>query len=615
MIALDRRHMMGSTLAAAALATPAGAAVSKVSAAPAPRMKALLDRFADELLRLTPETATSLGLDTGARAALKSQFADGTPAADARWATQLGSMITRLKALGRTGLSPADQIRYDTVTYAAQAGIDGRKFFYGSAQGGFFGGAVPYPVTQQDGAMTAIPEFLNSQHQIKTAADAESYLARVAKMAVLLDQESAQIARDAGRGVMPPSFIAKAALGQLDEFRKTPGGEQGLVTSLATRTTALGIKGAWGARATQMVQRLIYPAIARQIAALTKATANAPDVPGVHRLPDGEAYYGWALKLGTTTMTSPQEIHALGIEQNKAIQSRMDAILKAQGLTKGSVGERVLALTKDPAQLYPDTPAGREALIAYCNDRSTAQRALMPGLTKMDLKAPLVIKRVPEDIQAGASLGYMNFASLDGSRPAIYYINLKSTTLWPKYQLSTLTAHEGIPGHAWQGAYLAERSADIPLISSLMGFNAFIEGWALYSEQLVDEAGLYDKDPFGQIGYLQAQQFRACRLVVDTGLHALRWTRAQAIAFLVENTGRGENSMTSEVDRYSVSPGQACGYKMGHNEINAQRERAKAALGAKFDLAGFNDSVVQTGGVPLAVLGTAVDQWMAGVMG
>ena len=164
----------------------------------------------------------------------------------------------------------------------------------------------------------------------------------------------------------------------------------------------------------------------------------------------------------------------------------------------------------------------------------------MPGVSRLGLKAPLVVKRVPIDIQDGASLGYMNFASLDGSRPAIYYINLKSTSLWPKYQIPTLTAHEGVPGHTWQGAYLAEHHADLPLISSLMGFNAFIEGWALYAEQLMDEAGLYADDPFGQVGYLQAQQFRACRLVVDTGLHAMKWTRDQAIDFLVNETRRDD---------------------------------------------------------------------------
>jgi uncharacterized protein (DUF885 family) len=338
-------------------------------------------------------------------------------------------------------------------------------------------------------------------------------------------------------------------------------------------------------------------------------------VAGVHKLPDGEAYYRWALSLGTTSNATADEVHAIGLEQNKAIQARMDAILKAEGLTQGTVGERVQALNRDPRQLFLDNDEGRAALIAYCNEKVAATRALMPGLSKLNLKAPLVVKRVPTDIQDGASLGYMNFASLDGSRPAIYYINLKSTTLWPKYQLTTLTVHEGLPGHAWQGAYLAEKNAEIPLISSLMAFNAFIEGWALYSEQLMDEAGLYEKDPLSQIGYLQAQQFRACRLVVDTGLHAKKWTREQAIRFLVAETGKGENAMTSEVDRYSVSPGQACGYKMGHNDILKLREKAKGALGARFDLADFNDAIVRTGGVPLTVLETAVDQYVAGVKG
>jgi uncharacterized protein (DUF885 family) len=209
----------------------------------------------------------------------------------------------------------------------------------------------------------------------------------------------------------------------------------------------------------------------------------------------------------------------------------------------------------------------------------------------------------------------MNFASLDGSRPAIYYVNLKSTTLWPKYQLSTLTAHEGNPGHTYQGAYLAEHHDEIPLISSLIGFNAFVEGWALYAEQLVDEQGLYADDPFGQIGYLQAQQFRACRLVADTGLHSMRWTREQTVKFLMDETGKGEGAMTSETDRYCVSPGQACGYKTGHNEILRLRGVAQAALGSKFDLAEFNDTLIKTGGVPLSVLPAAVDRYVSGARG
>lgn len=613
---IDRRQMLALTLAAAVAASiPRHAAAANADAAApvAKHFAALLADFADEILRLKPETATSLGLDRGARAALKSELDGCSAVADARWARQVRSMVTRLRGIDPARLAPLDRLRHETVSYAATAGVEGTKFVCGRAEAGFNNnGSAPFPVTQQDGAVTSVPEFLDSQHQIANSADAEAYLARIRAFARNLDDETARIGAQAARGIMPPSFIASNALGQLTRYRRTPVAEQKLLSSLVTRTAALGIQGDWQARASELVQKEVYPALDRQIAAFARTTERATDAAGVDRLPDGEAYYRWALKLGTTTDMSPEEIHAVGLEQNRAIQSRMDAILRAQGMTQGSPGERALSLNSDPRQLFPDNDAGRTQLIDYCNERIAKTRALMPQLSHLQLKAALRVKRVPPDIQDGAPLGYMNGASIDGVRPAIYYINLKSTTLWPKYQIPTLTAHEGIPGHAWQGAYLTEHSSEIPLITQLMGFNAFIEGWALYAEQSVDEQGIYADDPFGQVGYLQAQQFRACRLVVDTGIHALKWTRERAIQFLVTETGRGREAMTSEIDRYCVSPGQACGYKTGHNEILRQRERARTALGTRFDLAAFNDAVVKTGGVPLTVLGTAIDQFIAG---
>ena len=610
---IDRREMLALSLAsAAAAALPrASRASGTAEAGSARRLAELLASFAEEILRLAPQTATSLGLDHGERQRLKSRLDDASQTGVARWAAQVSSMVTRLATINPEQLSPIDKIHYQSVKYAATAASGGTIFFYGGGAKAFTGGTTPYVVSQQNGALTRIPEFLNTQHQIANAADAESYLERVSALAQLLDQESTMIAEHAARGVMPPSFIAANALGQRVRFRRAPVAEQSLVTSLLARTQALGIKGPWDARISKLVQSQVYPALDRQIAAFAKATEQAPDTAGIYRLPEGEDYYRWALKLGTTTELSAAEIHAVGLEQNRAIQDRMDTILKSQGLTQGSVDARARSLNSDPRQLYADTDQGRKELLDYCIDRMAATRALVPRFSKLGLKAPLTVKRVPADIQDGAPLGYMNPASLDGVRPAIYYINLKSTALWPKYQIPTLTAHEGIPGHAWQGAYLAEHSDAIPLISQLMNFNAYVEGWALYAEQSVDELGFYANDPFGQIGYLQGQQFRACRLVVDTGLHAMKWTRQQAIQFMVTETGKGVEAMTSEIDRYCASPGQACGYKVGHNEILKQRDRLRLALGDKFDLAAFNDAVVVTGGVPMALLGPALDQLLA----
>ena len=611
-----RREILLAALSAGATTLlPAGLARAQAGAGSAAdaQLSALLADFAEELLRLEPVQATGLGLDSGARAALKSQLNDVSPATDALWAAQVKGMLVRLGDVDRNALGAASQTRYDSVQYAAQAGVEGLRFSYGGASSGLNATTAPFPVTQQDGAISSVPEMLDSQHQIADAADAEAYLARVSALARVLDQESARIAAQAGQHIMPPSFIARTALGQLRDYRKTAVDKQKLVTSLTERTAKLGIAGDWHARVTKLVNDEVYPALDRQIATFAKATAKATDVAGVHRLPDGEAYYAWALKLGTSTTHSAKEIHAIGLEQNKQLQARIDSILKAQGITHGTVGARLVGLAKRPDRFFADNDQGRAQLIAYCNERVDIIRKLMPQISHLDMKAPLVVKRVPADIQDGAPLGYMNGASLDGKRPAIYYINLKSTTLWPKAEIATLTAHEGIPGHTWQFAYLAEHHSELPLISSMIGFNAFIEGWALYAEQLVDEMGVYANDPFSQIGYLQAQQFRACRLVVDTGLHAMKWTRQQAVRFLVENTGRGVAAMTSEVDRYCVWPGQACGYKMGHNEIIAQRDRAKAALGARFDLAAFNDAIVTSTGVPLTVLPSVIDRYIASV--
>ena len=614
-VAFSRRVLLSTGAAAASLATaPTFAKVAAHAARPA-SFKATIDEFADEVLRASPETATSLGVDTGARAELRAKLSDGSEAGNARFAAAVGNMMIRLRKIDRTTLSLADQLRWDSVHYALESGVMAAPFFYASASQGFGGGTSPYAVTQQGGAITSTPEFLDSQHPINNSADAEAYLARVAGMAKQLDDETAALKRNGARGVMPPDFIARTVLGQLGGYRATKIADQKLVTSIATRTMAKGLKGDWGSRATTLVETMVYPALDRQIAAFAQVTRNAPHDAGVQRLPMGDAYYAWALRLGTTTTQTPAEIHKIGIAQNEELKARMDGLLRKQGMTSGTVGERVQALNKDPKQLFSDDDAGRAQLIAYCNGKIAAIRPLLPRISHLGLKADVVVKRVPADIQDGAALGYMNFASLDGSRPAIYYINLKSTTLWPKYQIATLTAHEGIPGHTYQGAYLAEHHAEIPLIASLIGFNAFVEGWALYAEQMVDELGLYADDPFSQIGYLQAQQFRACRLVADTGLHAMHWTREQTVAFLTEQTGKGTGAMTSETDRYCVAPGQACGYKTGHNEILRLRARARDALGPKFDLAAFNDSLIKTGGVPLSVLPAAVDAYVNGARG
>ena len=596
----SRRELLATLIAAGAVTTLPGFA--RAATAGASALTPVIQKIADDILLNSPEQATGLGLDRGALAPLAGKYSDLSLAERKRDAARNVAYRKQLVAVDRSKLSEIDQTRYDTLLFALDLGLAGRHFGYGSA--GIYGGG-PYVVSQQNGTYSQFAEFLDSQQHIEVPADVEAYLSRLTGVAKQLDQETEALKADAAKGVVIPDFLMVNTLTQQRGVRSVPAGKQRVVTNLKTRALKVGAPDPT-ARATKIVESLIYPALDRQTAAL--AALKPDDRAGVWKLPDGDAYYRWLLKASTTTDLDPETVHQTGLRQNAEIDAKMDAVLRAQGLTEGSVSDRMTTLAKDPRFTYPATDAGRADVIAYCQSRVNAVHALMPKLSKLTLKAEVQVKRVPVDIQDGAALGYMNFASLDGSRPAIYYVNLKDMSVWPRFQLASLTAHEGIPGHAWQGAYLAEHAKELPLMTSLLGFNAFVEGWALYAEQLVDESGSYDDDPWSRLGYLQAQRFRAVRLVVDTGLHAKRWTRDKAIDFMVTNTGRSKAAVTSEIDRYCASPGQACGYKIGHNEILRLRELAKAKAGAAFDVRDFNDTVVMTGGVPLEVLAKVVER-------
>jgi uncharacterized protein (DUF885 family) len=601
----DRRELLLTGAASGLLMLSPLTAAAQTKAVADTRLASLLDAFVEEMLTDDPETATSIGLDKSARAALKSRLNDRSAAGRAHQVAAYADRAKRLRAIPRESLSGRDLTLYDTVLYAMDLGAEGGRFAYGRDV------ANPYVVSQQDGTAANTGEFLNSQHLIDSKADCDAYLARLEQYATALDQENARMADAAGKGVIPPDFLLTKAVGQLTELRGTPAAATRLVTSLAERANAKGL-GDYAGQATAIVDGKIFPALDRQIAAVQALQAKATHDAGCWKFPDGADYYRWALKCGTTTNRTADDIHKIGLDQGAAIDADMDKILRAQGYTQGTVGERMSALTKDPKFLYPATEQGKADLVAYLTGRIAAIRPYLPKISKLGLKAPVIVKPVPKEIEVGAGLGYMNFAAIDGSRPAIYYVNLHDMANWPKYTLSSLTMHEALPGHAWQGAYLAERHGEVHTISSLVNFNAFIEGWALYAEQLADEVGLYKDDPLGRLGYWQALRFRAARLVVDTGLHDKRWTREKAIEWMTAATGRSPAAITSEVDRYCAGPGQACGYKVGHTEIVRLREKARQALGPKFDLRDYDDAVVTTGGTPLMVLESVIDRYIGG---
>jgi len=602
---IDRRSFLTTTAGAAlATAAPAFAQLAGEEA----RLRALLDQMFEQRVDDSPMFATSLGLDKGARAALKSRLNDDSAAAKARRLEQARGRIKDLKTVDRDRLSVASKADLDVVLYSSEQAVrNGDKYRFGDVGGNF----SPYIISQRDGAYASVPDFLDSQHRVVNGADAEAYLSRLSAFAKALDNDVARQTDDAAVGVVPPDFVCDLALGQMAALRNQPAERTILVTSLAKKTAAANVSGDWTARVRKIVETEVFAALDRQIAAMKAIRAKARSDTGVWALPGGDAYYADAVKASTTTNYTPQEVHQLGLDQVAEINARLDAKLVALGLSGDTVAQRLARLNVDPSQAYPDSDTGRAQMIADLNVNVADLYKLLPGAFSALPAAKVDVRRVPVFIQDGAANGYYQSAALDGSRPAAFYINLKETSDWPRYNLKTLAVHETIPGHHLQIA-LAQESRSAPMLRRAgFGFSAFSEGWALYAEQLADELGAYEGDPQGQIGYLQSLLFRAARLVTDTGIHYKRWGRAQATRYMVDTIGNTASRAQREVERYFSSPGQANSYKVGHTVWARIREDAKARLGAKFDLRAYHNAVLLSGAMPLTVLERHVRDWVA----
>ena len=608
---MDRRSFMASAGAVALSAALPAHARAQAQAAATPggedaRLRAMLDRFFYERLESNPERATGLGLDKGERAHLRSKLDDYSAAGKAEDLARAKAELAELGTVDRARLSANAALDYDVVEYGLVNAVRANeRFTYGSAGGRY----APYVISQLTGPYRGIPDFLDTQHGIETAADADAYLARLAQFPTALDQSLDRQKADAARGVFAPDYILDTTLKQLRSLRDKPAAESLLAASLTRRAEEAKLGGNYGARAEKIVADAVYPALDRHIAAVTELRGKATQDAGVWRLPDGGEYYAGALRAATTTNLTPDEVHQLGLEQVADLEARLDPILKAHGLSQGTAGERLAALNKDPAQLYPNTDEGREQLLAQLNRQIVAMNAKLPEAFATLPQADVEVRRVPPLIQAGAPGGYYDSAPLDGSRAAIYYINLRDTFDRPKFGLATLTHHEATPGHHLQVS-LAQESEDIPLIRRLGGYSSYSEGWALYSEQLADEMGLFEGDPLGRAGMLQSFLFRATRLVVDSGLHAKRWSREKATDYFIATTGIARGRSQGEIDRYTVWPGQATSYKVGHIMWDRLRSEAKAKLGERFDLKEFHQVLLQ-GAVPLTILEKLVNQRVA----
>jgi len=558
-----------------------------------PALDATFEQIFQMMIDESPESATSLGLDKGARAAMKAQLDDNSLQAVKDDLALNRKALALIDAWKGKPLTDRDQLNRDCIRYSIERSLVAPEKYDLASVG------RPYRIFQQGGAYFSTPDFLNSAHTIATKADCDAYLARLAAFATALDNDSAVQRAYAARGYLAPGWSIDLTLGQMRALRGQAAATSSMATSLASRAAAAKIEGDWGAQAAKFITDKVYPALDRQITLMAELRSKAAAGDGVWRTPRGDEIYADALAQGTTTTMTPDEVHQLGLDQVRDISAELDVILKANGLTQGSVGARLTALNARPDQLYANTPEGRAALLKSLNDDYLKVKALLPKAFLNPSDAPLEIRAVPVEIQDGASNGYYRRAALDGSRPAIYFINLKETADWPKYGLPSLTFHEGSPGHHLQISTM-QASGTLPTLRRTGGYSAYSEGWALYAEQVADELGAY-RDGLERAGYLQSFLFRAARLVIDTGLHAKRWSREKATDYMVEVTGFARPRCQREVERYCTQPGQACSYKVGHAAWLRARAKAQAVLGDRFDLKQFHE-VLKDGAMPLTIL-------------
>ncbi|MBI1364446.1 MAG: DUF885 family protein [Alphaproteobacteria bacterium] len=591
---------------------PAQAAAARSEAEDAnARFDALIQDFTKAYFAEMPEMATYFGAPDDFAPGAAAKLNDRSQEADAARRKTMEDWLVKFKASDAGALDRHHRlIRDKLITQLEGALAPARVVDYGEIFGVYGSWFTPYPVIQNSGAIIDVPNLMAAQQTVASKDDAENYLSRLAAYAPMIDDLIAKMRHDAGLGVAPPDFIIEKTRNVLKAFTAAPAAQNVLSTSFAEKLAKAKVDGAgdFVARANDIIANKIYPASKKLDAYLGEAAKSATHDAGIWRLPHGAELYQAMIREMTDTNMTADEIHQIGLEEVARITGEMDKILKAQGYKDGTVGERMTALAREKRFFYPNTDEGRAEIMSYINTLLDGVKAKLPDWFGALPKYPLEVRRVPIFSQDSAPGGYYDTPAADGSRPGIYWINLRDTAIWPKFSIPTLTYHEAIPGHHMQGAIALEQKE--PLILSVLYSNAYAEGWALYAEQLAHEMGLYDNDPFGDLGRLRDELHRAVRLVVDTGMHGKKWSREQAIDYMVKTEGADPSDAVSEIERYVVWPGQALGYKIGMLKIEELREKAKAELGDRFDIKAFHDAVLTNGSAPLPVLEEDVDAWI-----
>lgn len=511
--------------------------------------------------------------------------------------------LATLQRYNREELSGQKAISYDIMEWRLTNRVDGEPWlFYG------------FPVTQMGGVHRGLPVFMENTHRVIHEKSARRYIERLEAFKTKFGQITESVNYRAEIGVIPPILVFDHVLTQMYAFVSMPPQENPLYTGFESKIDALpeipdDLKSSLKEDVIARIQTHVYPGYQILIEAMENLRDSATADVGVWTLPNGDEYYRHRVRSSLTLDMEPDTIHAIGLAEVERIQVEMEALFDQLGITEGTVSERFAALETLPDMFYPEEETSFDQIIKdYTAMVELLYEETAPLFNRLPA-SPIEVRRVPEFTEATAPSANYTPPSLDGRRPGIFFRNLRNLNEIPKYGMMTLSAHEAVPGHHFQVA-LQREIENVPSFRQLNNFTAFAEGWALYAERLVWEAGVYKDDPLGDLGRLQAEMFRAVRLVVDTGIHLKRWTREEAIAYMLEHTGMHEDQIISEVERYIVMPGQALAYKIGMMHIQNLRSQAESTLGERFDLARFHDVILMNGSLPLQVLTRVVENYI-----
>lgn len=601
MFEIDRRQ----ALAALAL-TAAAPAFARPRKLP-PQTTGPLEAITEAILARFPESAVYNGtpgaLDGGP---LARTLDDYSPAGEAAARASLQSardLLARVRVASDSELGrhlPLIGAILENATRSA-------SISYGKINPFNFSGHVPYVVSQLTGPHVDGLNWMMEQQSLATAPAVDAWIAKLDGFGTGIDGVIAKIRADAAIGCTPPRALIEKTIPILDAFLAGKAAQQPVIRALQSRTAAAGLsmrmRQTASRRAITALQKRARPAIDRLRLELLAMLPNARAEAGVWALPEGAAFYAANVRTLGDTALSPDEIHRVGLDEVARVSAEMNRLLGQKGMTEGSIGARMMALAKDPANQFANSDAGREELLTYVRGKVREAEARYAELLPAALvpRQSLLVKRVPVATQASAPGGYYDGPSLDGTRPGTYWINLRDMSAVARFRLPTLSYHEGVPGHHTQGS-IAAALGEVPTLIKIASFNAYAEGWGLYAERLMAELGAYRDDPLGDLGRLQDELFRAVRLVVDTGLHHKRWTRETAIAWMIDATGVAESRVTAEIERYMAWPGQALGYKLGQLRLLSLRERMKAKSGKRFDIRDFHAGVLGGGAMPLDLI-------------